>query len=218
MQQRSSTSCCHRTEAMGVEPRRAAPGDATREADAGEGDARAAARRVLFEPKWDGFRCIVFRDGDEVELGSRNERPLTRYFPELIEPVRGSLPERCVVDGELVVVARRRRSTSTLLSHASTPPSRRVNMLAETTPASLRGVRPPRPRRRRPAAGAVLGAASALESLLAATRPPIHLTPATADPRSPPTGSSGSRAPGSTASWRRRTTGAYLEDKRASSR
>jgi ATP-dependent DNA ligase len=59
---------------------------------------------VVFEPKWDGFRCIVFRDGDEVELGSRNERPLTRYFPEILDPLRAALPERCVVDGELVVI------------------------------------------------------------------------------------------------------------------
>ena len=59
---------------------------------------------VVFEPKWDGFRCIVFRDGDEIELGSRNERPLTRYFPEILEPLKAQLPERCVVDGELVVV------------------------------------------------------------------------------------------------------------------
>src|SRR5438067_9879639 len=58
---------------------------------------------VLYEPKWDGFRCIVFRDGDEVELGSRNERPLTRYFPEVVEALKSALPERCVVDGEIVV-------------------------------------------------------------------------------------------------------------------
>ena len=59
---------------------------------------------TLFEPKWDGFRCIVFREGDQVELGSRNDRPLTRYFPEILDPLRASLPDRCVVDGELVVV------------------------------------------------------------------------------------------------------------------
>src|SRR3954470_15118959 len=58
---------------------------------------------LLYEPKWDGFRCIVFRDGDEVELGSRNERPLTRYFPEVVAAVKESMPERCVVDGEIVV-------------------------------------------------------------------------------------------------------------------
>ena len=56
-----------------------------------------------FEPKWDGFRTIVFRDGDEVELGSRNERPMTRYFPEVVEAVRANLPARCVVDAEIVV-------------------------------------------------------------------------------------------------------------------
>jgi ATP-dependent DNA ligase len=58
---------------------------------------------MLYEPKWDGFRCIVFRDGDEVELGSRNERPLTRYFPEVVEAARAQLPPRCVVDGEIVI-------------------------------------------------------------------------------------------------------------------
>src|SRR5262244_1857540 len=57
----------------------------------------------LYEPKWDGFRCIAFRDGDEVELGSRNERPLTRYFPEMVDAVRTHLPPRCVVDGEVVI-------------------------------------------------------------------------------------------------------------------
>src|SRR6476659_11011771 len=57
----------------------------------------------LYEPKWDGFRCIIFRDGDEVELSSRGEKPLTRYFPELVEAVRRELPERCVVDGEIVL-------------------------------------------------------------------------------------------------------------------
>src|ERR1700726_4758607 len=61
------------------------------------------AGSVLYEPKWDGFRCIVFRDGDEVELGSRNERPLTRYFPEIVEMVLAQLPARCVIDGEVVI-------------------------------------------------------------------------------------------------------------------
>jgi len=61
---------------------------------------------LLYEPKWDGFRCVVFRDGDEVELGSRNDRPLTRYFPEMLAPLRAALPERCVVDGELVEFVR----------------------------------------------------------------------------------------------------------------
>src|SRR5215210_651853 len=57
----------------------------------------------LYEPKWDGFRSIVFRDGDEVEIGSRNERPMARYFPDIVAAVRASLPSRCVVDGEIVV-------------------------------------------------------------------------------------------------------------------
>ena len=56
-----------------------------------------------FEPKWDGFRAIVFRDGDEVEIGSRNERPMTRYFPELVAAIKAELPERCVIDGEIVI-------------------------------------------------------------------------------------------------------------------
>ncbi|MDQ1674171.1 MAG: hypothetical protein QOC98_2733 [Frankiaceae bacterium] len=56
-----------------------------------------------YEPKWDGFRTIVFRDGDEVELGSRNERPMTRYFPEVVEAIKAALPERCVLDGEIVI-------------------------------------------------------------------------------------------------------------------
>ena len=56
-----------------------------------------------YEPKWDGFRSICFRDGDEVELGSRNERPLTRYFPELVGAIIAELPERCVIDGEIVI-------------------------------------------------------------------------------------------------------------------
>src|SRR5690348_5106284 len=58
---------------------------------------------LLYEPKWDGFRSIVFRDGDEVEFGSRNEKPMTRYFPELVEAVQAELPERCVLDGEIVI-------------------------------------------------------------------------------------------------------------------
>ena len=58
---------------------------------------------LSFEPKWDGFRCLVFRDGDEVELTSRNTKPLTRYFPEVVAAVREQLPPRCVLDGELFV-------------------------------------------------------------------------------------------------------------------
>ena len=89
-----------------------------------------------FEPKWDGFRCIVFRDGDEVELGSRNDRPLTRYFPELIEHLRAALPERCVVDGEIVVVTDDGLDFDTLQQRLH-PAASRVAKLAAETPASF---------------------------------------------------------------------------------
>jgi ATP-dependent DNA ligase len=88
----------------------------------------------FYEPKWDGFRCIVFRDGDEVELGSRNERPLTRYFPEVVEAVKAALPERCVVDGELVVPHGDRLHFESLLQRIH-PAQSRVALLAEQTPA-----------------------------------------------------------------------------------
>ncbi len=90
----------------------------------------------LYEPKWDGFRCIVFRDGDEVELGSRNEKPLTRYFPEVVEAVKAQLPERCVVDGEIVIAAGEGLDFEALLQRIH-PADSRVRMLAETTPASF---------------------------------------------------------------------------------
>jgi ATP-dependent DNA ligase len=92
--------------------------------------------RYAYEPKWDGFRCIVFRDHDEVELGSRNGRSLTRYFPDVVEAVRASLPERCVVDGEIVVAGADGLEFD-LLSQRIHPADSRVQMLAETTPASL---------------------------------------------------------------------------------
>jgi ATP-dependent DNA ligase len=92
--------------------------------------------QYVYEPKWDGFRCIVFRDGDEVELGSRNGRPLTRYFPEVVEAVRACLPTRCVLDGE-VVVAGPAGLDFDLLSQRIHPADSRVRMLAETTPAQL---------------------------------------------------------------------------------
>jgi ATP-dependent DNA ligase len=89
---------------------------------------------LYYEPKWDGFRCIVFRDGDEVELGSRNERPLTRYFPEVVEAVKQHLPEKCVVDGEIVVPAGDRLHFEALLQRIH-PADSRVRLLAEQTPA-----------------------------------------------------------------------------------
>jgi ATP-dependent DNA ligase len=91
---------------------------------------------VIYEPKWDGFRCIIFRDGDEVELSSRGEKPLTRYFPELVEAVLRELPERCVVDGEIVL-----RNGPVLnfdgLQQRIHPAASRIKLLSEQTPASF---------------------------------------------------------------------------------
>lgn len=134
----------------------------------------------FYEPKWDGFRSIVFRDGEDVELGSRNERPLTRYFPELVDPLRAALPDRCVVDGEIVIAGPDGLDFDALLQRIH-PAESRVRLLAEQTPASivafdvlaigdedLRDV-PFVTRRQR------------LEDVLARARPPVHLTPATRD-------------------------------------
>lgn len=91
---------------------------------------------LLFEPKWDGFRCLVFRDGDEVELTSRNTKPLTRYFPEVVEAVRAQLPERCVLDGELFVAVGDRLEFEVLQERIH-PAASRITMLSEKTPASF---------------------------------------------------------------------------------
>src|SRR5436305_8864097 len=91
---------------------------------------------LLYEPKWDGFRCIVFRDGDEVELGSRNDRPLTRYFPEVAELLLEVLPPLCVVDGEIVVVTGDGLDFDTLQNRLH-PAASRVKKLAVETPASF---------------------------------------------------------------------------------
>jgi ATP-dependent DNA ligase len=90
----------------------------------------------LYEPKWDGFRCIVFRDGDQIELASRNERPFTRYFPELIEPLLAGLPERCIVDGEIVIPSGDDRGLDfDALLQRIHPAQSRVQRLAAETPA-----------------------------------------------------------------------------------
>jgi len=135
-----------------------------------------------FEPKWDGFRTIIFRDGNQVELGSRNERPLTRYFPELVEAVKTHLPTRCVIDAEIVVPdpAGRRLDFDALLLRIH-PAASRVALLAAQTPARLVAfdllvlgdvdwTGQPFTRRR-----------AALEHALAQVGPPVHLTPATTD-------------------------------------
>jgi len=88
------------------------------------------------EPKWDGFRTIVFRDGDEVVLGSRNERPMTRYFPEVVEAVKANTPDRCVLDGEIIVASGDRLDFEALQLRIH-PAASRVTLLAEQTPASF---------------------------------------------------------------------------------
>src|SRR6478672_3699956 len=90
---------------------------------------------LSFEPKWDGFRCLVFKDGDEVELASRNTKPLTRYFPEVVEAMKEQLPERCVLDGELFVSVGERLEFEVLQERIH-PAASRIAMLAEKTPAS----------------------------------------------------------------------------------
>jgi ATP-dependent DNA ligase len=93
---------------------------------------------MSFEPKWDGFRSIIFRDSDEVEIGSRNERPMTRYFPELVEAVRANLPERCVVDGEIIVIGSAGdRLDFEALQQRIHPAASRVKLLSQQTPASF---------------------------------------------------------------------------------
>ncbi len=134
----------------------------------------------LYEPKWDGFRCIVFRDGAEVLLGSRNERPLTRYFPEVVAAAKESLPERCVVDGEIFVATGDRLDFERLLERIHPADSRVVRLSVETPAAfvafDLLAIgdenlveQPLGARRER------------LEQALSGAEPPIHLTPATRD-------------------------------------
>src|SRR6202050_2891115 len=92
----------------------------------------------IFEPKWDGFRSVVFRDGDEVEIGSRNQRPMTRYFPEGAAGLRANPPERCVVDRAVVIPDRdgQRLDFDALLQRVH-PAASRVKLLSEQTPASF---------------------------------------------------------------------------------
>ena len=135
---------------------------------------------LSFEPKWDGFRSIVFRDGDEVEIGSRNERPMTRYFPEVVEAIKQSMPERCVVDGEIIVVVGDRLEFEVLQQRIH-PAASRIKLLSQETPARFVAfdllaldhvdyTHEPFDKRR-----------SILEQAMADAQPPIHLTPATRD-------------------------------------
>ena len=141
---------------------------------------------LLFEPKWDGFRCLVFKDGDEVELTSRNTKPLTRYFPEVVAAMREQLPARCVLDGELFVARRADGGVDRLefevLQERIHPAASRVDLLAEQTPAGYVAfdllalgdesyvARPFRERR------------AALERALDGLTGPVHLTRTTTDP------------------------------------
>src|SRR6478672_8661327 len=90
----------------------------------------------IFEPKWDGFRALVFRDGDEIFIQSRDEKPLNRYFPELIEPLRSQLPQRCVLDGE-IVLAKDGGLDFEALQLRIHPAASRVKLLSEEIPASI---------------------------------------------------------------------------------
>src|SRR5687768_11877713 len=90
----------------------------------------------IFEPKWDGFRTLIFRDGDEIFIQSRDEKPLNRYFPELIAPLKAQLPKRCVLDGE-IVIAHEEGLNFDLLQMRLHPAASRVNKLAAETPASV---------------------------------------------------------------------------------
>jgi ATP-dependent DNA ligase len=134
----------------------------------------------IFEPKWDGFRALVFRDGDEIFIQSRDEKPLNRYFPELLDPLRAALPAKCVLDGEMVIVKNNELDFNSLQLRLH-PAASRVKLLSGQIPASfvffdllclgdsdLRG-EPFSVRRHE------------LEKLLASTSAPIHITPATGD-------------------------------------
>src|SRR5919106_1794241 len=90
----------------------------------------------IFEPKWDGFRALIFRDGDEVLIQSRDEKPLNRYFPELLEPLQKQLPKRCVLDGE-VVVAKDGALDFDALQLRIHPAESRVKLLSQEIPASI---------------------------------------------------------------------------------
>src|SRR5215471_3982755 len=91
-----------------------------------------------YEPKWDGFRAIIFRDGDQVEIGSRNERPMTRYFPEVVAAILENFPARAVIDGEIVVADTERNTLDfEALQQRIHPAASRVKLLSQQTPASF---------------------------------------------------------------------------------
>jgi ATP-dependent DNA ligase len=137
-----------------------------------------------YEPKWDGFRSICFRDGDQVELGSRNERPMTRYFPELVAAAQAELPQRCVIDGEIVIATDHGLDFEALQQRIH-PADSRVRMLAEHTPASFIAfdllALGNEDYTRRPFSERRAALVEALASSKADSGPSIHVTPATTD-------------------------------------
>jgi len=134
----------------------------------------------IFEPKWDGFRTLIFRDGDEVFIQSRDEKPLDRYFPELIGPLKTQLPERCVLDGELVIAIDDCLDFEALQLRLH-PAASRVKLLAEQTPASIVFFDLLCEGDRNLCKAPFADRRAALERVLANAAPPLHLTPATRD-------------------------------------
>jgi len=134
----------------------------------------------LYEPKWDGFRCIAFRDGDEVELASRGERPLTRYFPEVVDALRANLPERVVVDGEIVIATGDRLDFDALLQRIH-PAQSRVAKLAAETPGSFVAFDLLAEGDDSWLTTPLAGRRSRLEALMAHAASPVYLTTATRD-------------------------------------
>jgi ATP-dependent DNA ligase len=144
-----------------------------------------SAPGMRYEPKWDGFRTIVFRDGDEIDLVSRGGKSMTRYFPEVVEQVRAQLPTRCVVDGEVVLVRREAGQTPRLdfelLQQRIHPAASRVRMLAERTPCDFVAFDVLALGDASLMAQPYEGRREALESALASVVAPVHVTPTTQD-------------------------------------
>jgi ATP-dependent DNA ligase len=134
----------------------------------------------IFEPKWDGFRALVFRDRDEILIQSRDEKPLNRYFPELLDPLRKSLPERAVLDGEIVIVRNDGLDFDSLQLRLH-PAASRVKLLSNQIPASFVFFDLLCLGARSLCSEGFQSRRHQLESLLAGASPPIHLTPATQD-------------------------------------
>ena len=136
----------------------------------------------LYEPKWDGFRSIVFRDGPEVEIGSRNERPMTRYFPEIVDAVLANFPERAVIDGEIIVADTERNTLDfEALQQRIHPAASRVNLLAVQTPASFVAFDLLALGDEDLTEAPLVDRRARLEEVLADAAPPVHVTPVTRD-------------------------------------